>query len=155
MDPTLTAAMVGGLVSLLGAATYYGLSLLSMKGRARENAGRSSATYKERMDKLSKDLIRASEEMDQTLEEIAAVKGDREKALVDLEVKLEELSGREQELQQRVDALKQVPVPAVKYLLEETSKAERRGARRDYVLFGLGVLVSTVLTVMLKLVFDI
>jgi len=83
------------------------------------------------------------------------VSKEREKSLSELESKLQDLSGREQELQKRVETLKQVPVPAVQYLLEATGQAERRSATRDYVLFGLGVVVSTLVTIILKVVFGI
>jgi septal ring factor EnvC (AmiA/AmiB activator) len=156
MDPLFLVSLLGGLSSLLGGATTYVIARLGKKARGRELAEKGqSATYRERMDKLLRDLTRASAEMDQTLVEMSMVSKERETALSELETKLQDLSGREQELQKRVDTLKQVPVPAVQYLLEATSKAERRSATRDYVLFGLGVVVSTVVTIVLKVAFGI
>ena len=107
------------------------------------------------MKKLSAELARSSEEVDKTLEEMEMVSRVREEALKSLEAKLSELAEREKDMQTRIDSLKSVPLPAAEYFLEMTEKSEKRSAARDYILFGAGVVVSTVIAIVLKLIFGI
>jgi hypothetical protein len=75
----------------------------------------------------------------------------REAAVSQLERKVVELEEREQALQSRVEALSVVRPRAVQefvgLLEEQQEKGERRSARRDYILFALGVVVTIALTI--------
>lgn len=152
----ILVAILGLVASLLGATSTYFVSRLGYKARQRELARTGEfPSFREKMEKLSQDLARASAEVDKTLEEMAMVSRAREEALKGIESKLDELSKHERKLQTRVEALKNVSLPAVEYFLEMTGKWERRSAARDYILFGAGVVVSTVITIILRLVFNI
>jgi septal ring factor EnvC (AmiA/AmiB activator) len=153
MSPDIVAALVSLLLSLL---TTYVNRQLARRARQRELATTGELPkFRDRMQKLSEELARASAEVDKTLDEMAMVSQVREQALKGLETKLDELTQREEELQARVAMLKDVPLPAAEYFLEVTAKGEERSATRDYVLFGAGVVVSTVITIILRLVFNI
>ena len=69
-----------------------------------------------------------------------------------VEAELSALQERHTELQTRIDQLKDVPIPVAEEFAKLTQSGESRSARRDYVLFGLGVVVSTVIAIVLKLV---
>jgi DNA repair exonuclease SbcCD ATPase subunit len=152
MSPEILTAIA----SLLGTLTTYLISRLGYKIRKREIMQKSSLpSYRDKMSKLTAELARASSEVDNTLQEITIVSKMREEAIKELESKLDELSKHEKETQKRIDTLKNVPLPAVEHFLEMTKKSERRSAARDYILFASGVIVSTVVTVILRLVFNI
>ena len=156
MNVDILVAILGSVASLLGTLTTYLIARVGQQARLRELAETGEfPNFREKMKRLSEDLARASAEVDKTLEEMAMVSRAREEALRNLEAKLNQLSEYEKELQARVEALKQVPLPAAEYFLEAIEQGERRNAARDYILFGAGVVVSTVVTIFLKLVFGI
>jgi hypothetical protein len=109
-------------------------------------------TYAERLAKLTDTLKRSSEDVDGVIEELSTVARERENAVRKLEADLASLSEREQELQKRVDDLQNVPLPVAEHFAALTSVGEKRSARRDYVLFGLGVVVSTVISIIFFLI---
>ena len=119
------------------------------------NARSKGETYQERMESLSTRLSSAAAEVDLVLSEMTSASKSRQEALQALELELEQLANQRQEIQERIDALQQVPLPAVEHFLNATSRGERKSALRDHVLFGLGVIVSTAVTIILKLAFDI
>lgn len=80
------------------------------------------------------------------------VSRQREAAIAELEQQLEALAEREKHLQQRTETLKKVPLPAVEYFASIVGRGEKRRAWRDYALFDLGVIVSTVVAIILGLV---
>jgi hypothetical protein len=107
------------------------------------------------MERLSGELAKASALVDLTLTEMAEVTKAREDAMRTLEKRLNDLTESEKELKTRVDTLQKVPLPAVEYFLQATEKSAKRSAVRDYLLFGAGVVVSTIVTITLKLFFGI
>jgi predicted nuclease with TOPRIM domain len=154
MNYDILFSIVSGLTTLAGAILTYLFARTDLK-RQRERAQRNTVSYQEKMKKLSAELARSSEEVDKTLEEMEMVSRVREEALKSLEAKLSELAEREKDMQTRIDSLKAVPLPAAEYFLEMTEKSEKRSAARDYILFGAGVVVSTVIAIVLKLIFGI
>ena len=108
------------------------------------------ATFAERMRIQTQNLQLASAELDELLREMKEEAASREAAVSQLEGKVIELAEREQALQSRVEALSVVSPRAVQefvtLLEEQQTKGERRSARRDYILFALGVLVTIALT---------
>jgi predicted RNase H-like nuclease (RuvC/YqgF family) len=156
MDIDLILPSLGALASLLGTILTYVFTRAGMRAREREIAKQGGAeSYRERMDRLASELKRASSLIDATLDEMRTVTNSREESISELESRLKNLSTHEKELQTRVETLRQVPLQAVDYFLQATEKSEKRSARRDYLLFGSGVIVSTIATVLLKLVFGI
>ena len=59
---------------------------------------------------------------------------------------------REKQLKDRIAALENVPVPVAEHFAELMASGQRRTAKRDYVLFGAGVLVTTLITIIIQLV---
>jgi cell division protein FtsB len=108
----------------------------------------SAETYGERLHRLTGALRHASREVDNVLAEVSKVTRERESAVTTLESQLATLTAREQELQERIAALQNVPLPVAEHFAALAARGEQSSARRDYVLFGLGVLVSTLVSVL-------
>jgi hypothetical protein len=148
--------IVGAVVAILGTLTSLLVEWTGFRSRSRDLSKQGEVfNYRVRMDSLLKSLQSASAEVDSILQEITEVSQAREQRLRTLESKLEELSKHEKELQSRIDSLKTVTLPVVEYFLQSTEKAEKRSAFRDYLLFILGIIVSTVVTVLLKIAFGL
>lgn len=103
--------------------------------------------YSERLARLTHELTRSSYEVDKTIAELAQVARDRETAVRKLETDLAALSDREKRLKERIEALEHVPIPVAEHFVALTASGEKRSARRDYLLFGAGVVVSTVTSI--------
>ena len=109
-------------------------------------------TYQEKISRLTENLSKASKEVDEVLKEISAVSVERAQGISELEKQLAELSNREQQTKARIEALEKIPLEAVQHLEKILDKGDKRSALRDYMLFGLGVVVSTIIAIALKLV---
>lgn len=109
-----------------------------------------SKSYSERLSELTKKLDGASKEVDEVLQEIAGVTERRQKAVSQLEYNLVELEKHEASLKQRIEALENTPVEAAQYFTKIVSAGERRGAKRDYLLFGAGVLLTSIISIALQ-----
>jgi hypothetical protein len=127
---------------------------LMRRGKATVEKGAVSS-YRKRMTALNRSLAESAGEVDRALKEMSDVSQERERAIYELETKLKELVEREQHLQAKVDSLEKVPLPAIEHFISEIEKAERRSAWRDYKLFSLGVIVSTVITIALKVIWGV
>ncbi|HEU0051963.1 MAG TPA: hypothetical protein VFQ39_02255 [Longimicrobium sp.] len=57
------------------------------------------------------------------------------------------LEERQRALQVRVDQLGNLPLPVAEHFLDLTANSEKRSARRDYLLFLLGVFITALSTV--------
>ena len=112
-------------------------------------------SYKEKMTSLTRSLIEASAEVDRVLKEIAEIGNQRQGDIAKLELQLQNLTDHEKQLQEKVNALEKVPLPAIEHFVKAIESGEKRSALRDYILFGLGVIVSTVIAIVLKLLFGI
>jgi len=67
------------------------------------------------------------------------------------ESRVAHLSEKEKELRKQVDSLGQIPLPAMEYFRDLLDRGERSAARRDYLLFGAGILATVALSLVLKL----
>jgi septal ring factor EnvC (AmiA/AmiB activator) len=107
-------------------------------------------SYSERLAELTTSLTKSTEQVDAVLAELVQVAKEREATVQSLEVNLAGLEGHEKDLQARIDALQQVPLPAVEHFAKLLESGEKKSAWRDYMLFGAGVVVSTVIAIGLK-----
>lgn len=85
------------------------------------------------------------------MQELTETTHQRKTAVDNIEKELSVLETREKEIKQRIDALQKVPIPVAEEFARLTQPGEVRSARRDYILFGAGVLVSTAIAILLKL----
>ena len=150
----LIVSVIAALLSLLLGVVQNILPVEVINAKIRELLGlpeKRTKSYEERIRELTESLASASSEVDRILYEMAHVARERQSAVLALEQDLSELSKREKELQERIENLEKVPIPAAQYFAELVEKGERRSAWRDYMLFGLGVLVSTAISIALRL----
>lgn len=108
--------------------------------------------YGERLARLTASLTRASSEVDEVLRELARVAADREDAVKKLEIGLRDLEGREKQIQQRIQDLQNVSLPVAEHFAKLIAAGEKRSAWRDYILFGAGVIASTAIAIILRLI---
>ncbi|HSX62622.1 MAG TPA: hypothetical protein VLF18_20760 [Tahibacter sp.] len=109
-------------------------------------------SYSERLAELTVSLTDASEQVDTVLAELSQVAQEKEQAVLKLATRLSKLEGREVELKERVATLQNVPLPVAEHFAKIVGSGEKRSAKRDYMLFGAGVVVSTSVAIVLKLV---
>jgi len=107
--------------------------------------------YSERLGELTSNLTKASREVDSILGELAQVARSRESAVVKLESDLSSLEAREKELKDKIEVLQKVPIPVAEHFARLLESGEKRSARRDYALFGAGVLVTTFIAIAIQL----
>lgn len=141
-DITLVSLVLGLLSGLLPLLERF---LRKQLGREKEES------YSDKLSRLTNSLQKASGEVDDLLKELASVATTRASAVADLEAQLRQLSNREQELKKRVEDLQATPIPVAEHFAALISKGERRSAMRDYALFGMGVVVSTVIAIILRI----
>ena len=107
-------------------------------------------SYSDRLGELADSLTKASRQVDEVLSELASVAKEREENVKGLEESLQLLEKREGDIKTRIEHLEKVPLPAVEHFAEIMNRGEKRSAKRDYMLFGAGVAVSTVISIGLK-----
>jgi hypothetical protein len=111
---------------------------------------RPKKTYSERLSDLTASLTKASGEVDNVVREMAQVAKERESSVNNLEAGLRGLEERERELNERIALLQAVPIPVAEHFARLVEPVERRSARRDYLLFFSGVVVTTTIAVVLQ-----
>ena len=148
----LQALLLSAASSLIASVLFYLAGRIVRRLRSRRSGEPLSSSYAERLAKLTDTLRSSSKEVDETLRELASVATERSAAAQKLEQELAQLSVREKEIQARIAALQNVPLPVAEHFAALTSAGEKRSARRDYLLFALGVLASTVVSLLMLLV---
>jgi hypothetical protein len=147
VGPDLSLSIIGAAASLVaGASTNVIWELLRNRLKRKE----SEKPYSERLAELTGNLLKASREVDAVLVELARVAQDRAKAVQQLEADLATMEGREKELKERVEALEKTPLAVAEHFATLVAPGERRSAVRDYLLFGAGVVVSTVIGIAIQ-----
>jgi len=109
-------------------------------------------TYAVRLSELTHSLTNASAEVDSILAELSRVAKEKQSTVKQLEQGLSDLEKRENDLKDRIAALENVPIPVAEHFAKLIESGEHRSARRDYVLFGAGVLVTTLLAIIIQLI---
>ncbi|PYU76009.1 MAG: hypothetical protein DMG49_02005 [Acidobacteria bacterium] len=89
-------------------------------------------------------------DVDHLMLEIASLVRQRESNVAGYESKLADLGRRENEQKEKIVTLERVPFKAIRHFAEALMREDRRSAIRDYILFGLGVIVITVVALGLK-----
>lgn len=144
----LISLVAGALSALAGGIATTEFVERLLRRVLKRPARRTTEGYSERLEKLTAGLRQSSAEVDSLLRELSAVAEKRQSAVDQLESQLTELQTRERTLQQNIEHLQRIPLPVAEYLASLSADAEKRSAKRDYLLFGLGVLVTTLLSVL-------
>lgn len=149
MNLEILVALLAGLISTLagGIASTDAIRKLLLKLLGGEPPPK---TYAERLSGLTSSLTKASGEVDAVLHEMTRVANERQQAVENLEAGLIELEKREKELREKIEVLQKVPIPVAEQFAKLVEPVEKRSARRDYVLFVSGVVVTTMIAVVLQ-----
>lgn len=113
--------------------------------------GGTEESYSKKLSKLAEKLEGSSREVDGVLREITSVMSERRGAVEKLETQLMQLTAEEESVRRRIAALKETRIEVAEHFAAAVSSGERRSARRDYALFGAGVFVSTIISIVLQL----
>ena len=148
MVETLTA-VIGALVSLL-AGGIASTDLIRKLVHRILGKPEPEKTYSQRLSELTHSLTNASGEVDSLLTELGQVAKEKETSVRKLEQGLTALEQKEQELKDRIKTLEDVPIPAAEHFARLMETGEKRSAMRDYALFGAGVVVTTVITIVIQ-----
>ena len=151
MGIEIIALLLGGVASLLTGGIVASELARKIARLAFGSPAEEPASYAERLSILTQKLDSASSEVDDVLREIVLVAENRQKTVEKLEKELPLLESKEQELKERITALKNTPVEVAEHFAELISVGEKRGAKRDYFLFGAGVLVTTVIGITIQI----
>lgn len=140
------------IVSAFGSmASYYLVDYVFKFSRRYIPKPKDTSSYGQRLSELTLNLVKASKEVDRVLSEISAVATSREDTIKKLELNLTSLEKKESDLKLKIDTLEKLPISVAEYFAKLLETGEKRSARRDYLLFGAGVAVSTFIAIILKL----
>lgn len=96
-------------------------------------------TYKEKISISLETLKNATIEIDNVIDEISAIGKEKQIAITKLENDLINLSLQENELKQKIETMEKVPVESLRHFEAILNIGDKRGAKRDYILFASGV----------------
>jgi hypothetical protein len=150
MEIEIILSLLGGVISLLAGSIASSGGVERFLRKLLRIPERPQPAYSERLSALIEKLSDATRGVDQIIEEIASVAETRQRAVGSLEADLQGLETKESQLRARITVLENTPVEAAEHFASLVSKGERRSARRDYLLFGAGVVVSTVMGIALQ-----
>ncbi|MCI2424746.1 hypothetical protein LM599_01775 [Candidatus Acetothermia bacterium] len=145
------ASIVAGIISL-GAALI--TQLIYDYSLRKKRAARREVPPGERIQQSISKLGSASQEIDAIIRDIVQDIKSRQTILEELKVRHQTLSQEEAELSKRVEMLKELPLEVAKYFQQISEQAlqqvEKKKARRDILMFILGILVTTVIAILLS-----
>jgi uncharacterized coiled-coil protein SlyX len=108
-------------------------------------------SFKERLSESLDTLKNATGEIDNVIEEISKISAEKHQTIEKLELQLGELETKETELRDKITTMEQVPVESIKHFEEILNKGNKRSAKRDYVIFTLGVILTTIIAIILNI----
>lgn len=108
-------------------------------------------SFKERFSNSISTLKSASKDVDSVIEEIAEISKEKYQTISKLEKQLEYLEKKENHLEDKISTMEKVPVESMKYFEEVLNKGEKRSAKRDYIIFLLGIIFTTIIGVLLNI----
>jgi len=112
----------------------------------------NSKSYQERISDSLKNLKNATLDIDKVVEEIGSISKEKQETIAKLETELKTLEEKEITMKERIGALEKVPIEAVKHFEDILKRGDKRSARRDYLLFIGGVVVTTIIAIILNLI---
>lgn len=151
MDVEIILPIIAAVISMIAGRLARSVTAQKIINKILKKGEAQTKTYSERLTELTESLTDSTRQVDTVLAELAQVAKERESTVLALEENLQGLELREKDLQQRIEHLQQVPLPAVEHFAQLLEVGEKRSAGRDYLLFGLGVIVSTIIAIILSL----
>jgi len=109
-----------------------------------------SIPFKDRLSSSITTLKNATEEIDNVIEEIAKISEEKHQTISKLEHQLVFLEEKENHLEDKINTMEKVPVESMKYFEEVLNKGDKRSAKRDYLIFISGIIVTTIIGALLN-----
>jgi archaellum component FlaC len=144
-------SVVAGIIAVVAAVI---VELISVYSFRKKRAARREVTPGERIQQSISKLNSVTQEIDAIIQDIVRDIKSRQTVLEDLKTRHQTLSQEEAELSKRVKILKDLPLEVAKYfqqISEQTlQQMEKKRARRDILMFVLGIVVTTVIAILLR-----
>ncbi|AXS41075.1 hypothetical protein [Breoghania sp. L-A4] len=140
------AIVLGAVASLLGGGVLCSNYIQKFITRVLNHPRKVTESYATKLSSLTKQLDASSKQIDRVLFEIATVAENRQQTVEKLETELKVLEDQEQHMKFRIEALENTPLEAAAHFAALIADGEKRSKKRDYVLFGAGVLASTLVS---------
>jgi len=151
MIPEMLVTIMSALIAMTG-AFFVEIDLIRKVFYRILGKPEPKKTYTERIYELTHSLTNASAEVDSILAEMSRVTKEKQSSVDKLEKGLVDLEKQENELKDRIATLENVPIPVAEHFAKFIESGEHRGAKRDYILFGAGVLVTTLIAILIQLI---
>lgn len=151
MGLEILVSILAGVISMIAGGVASSKEIKKLVRKVLNLPQDEAISYSEKLSNLTNKLEESSREVDKVLKEIAQVADNRQKTVEKLEHDLTTLEAKENHLKEKISALESTPVEAAKHFADLVSEGEKRGAKRDYLLFGAGVLVSTVVAIAIQI----
>lgn len=151
MDVEIILPIIAAAISMIAGGLTGSATAQEIINKLFNKGAAPTKTYSERLTELTENLAESTRQVDSVIAELAQVAKERESTVLALEKNLQGLEIREKDLKQRIEHLQQVPLPAVEHFAQLLEVGEKRSAGRDYLLFGAGVIVSTIIAIVLSL----
>ena len=149
MTPDFLVPLIAGVAALL-TAVFASTELVRKAVFRILGKPEPKKTYTERLSDLTSSLTKASAEVDSILVELSRVAKEKEASVRELEEALSTQEQREKELKERIEVLGKVSIPVAEHFAKLVVTGEQRSAKRDYILFGTGVIVTTFITIIIQ-----
>ena len=112
---------------------------------------RSPDDFKNKINNSLALLKKSTAEIDSVINEVTLISKEKQKAIELLENQLKDLSVQESDLKKKIETLESTPIDSIKYFEEILNKNNKRDKKRDYMLFALGVLITTIVGIIINL----
>ena len=150
MNPLIEELSIA-LVSILAGTLVPLIDVLIKKINKSKKKDEVKESYSEKVTRLTENLKNATHEVDEVINEIEMSSQSRAKRIHELEKQLKELSFREKQARKRLDRLNNTSIESVRYFEEMLAKENKRSAWRDIILFILGVVITTIISILLSI----
>jgi len=162
MLPSLLIEILSGIIaSALGAGFFSGIDRLIQRpaktalGKAFFQFAVKHGLVREAEEPVTRaalfqQLNDAAKNMDAVISQIQEYTTQRQSEVSRLEAQLSTLAREEGQLRETIKNLQGVPLPAAEYFATLVNKGEKSSAKRDYLLFTAGVVVSVIVAIVLK-----
>ena len=149
MSETISGVMLQLLITILIGFILLIIEYIVISRRSKE-AGSKATTTGDRS-RLVNGLDKTSNELDQILAQIVEVAQNRAEAAIKLQAEMKRLEEAEEAYLVQIEILKNEPLRVVSDLLKDLHPNEIRTPRRDFMLFLAGVVVSAIVSIVLRL----
>jgi uncharacterized Zn finger protein len=153
----IVTTLLAGIVSMFAGAITFLLSSDVIKEKTYRLLGlrkNKQESLSERIIRLNKSLKISSNEIESVLREMEEITKNKEKNIIIVEEKIEKLNAKENEMQTKINMMANNPLIKIDKIEKILEEGEKRSKKRDLVLFALGVIVSTVLSIFQKIIFN-